>query len=519
MTHPTAPPPPPTTSPTPGSRPPAPPAPGSRSSGPAAASAAGGAADATARGYRYRWLALGVILAAEVMDLLDATIVGVASPVIQRELGGSESQIQWISAAYTLAFAVLLITGARLGDLLGRKRLFITGAAGFTAASVLCATATGPGLLIGARTLQGLFGALLIPQGLGLIKAMFPPKEVGAAFGLFGPVLGLSSVLGPTLGGYLTDADWFGTGWRMIFLINVPVGIATVVAASRLLPTDRTARAAGAGRLDPVGVLLLSAAVLLLVHPLVQGRELGWPLWTYLAMACSPPVLWLFTRHQRLVLHRGGTPLIEPSILGRRAFTSALATGVVFFAAMSGLMLTFTLYLQLGLGWSPLHSGLTLIPFSIGIVIGAVLSGAVLGRRYGRSVLQAGMVVAALGTLGLWASIAHWSSGLSSWVLIPALVVTGFGLGLIMAPFFDIALAGVEESESGSASGVLNAVQQLGGSIGVAVLGTAYFGWAASDGARSAAGWTLGLTAAALALAFAVAFLLPRRARPEEEGH
>ncbi|WP_406195396.1 MFS transporter [Kitasatospora sp. NBC_01560] len=469
-------------------------------------------------GYRLRWAALAVILAAEVMDLLDTTIVGVASPAIRSDFGGTDAQIQWISASYTLAFAVLLITGARLGDLLGRKRLFVAGAAGFTLASVLCAASAGSGTLIAARTVQGLFAALLIPQGLGLIKSMFPPKEIGAAFGLFGPVLGLSSVLGPTLGGYLTDADWFGTGWRMVFLINLPLGLLAVLTGLKVLPTDRTARTAGAGRLDPVGVLLLSAAVLLLVYPLVQGRELGWPLWTYLAMAASLPVLRLFVLQQRRVLRRGGTPLIEPSLFGKRAFTSALATGLVFFAALSGLMLTFTLYLQLGLGWTALHSGLSMIPLSLGIVAGAILSGGFLGPKYGRRVLHAGMVVAALGVLALQASVEHWADALTSWTLVPGLALTGFGLGLIMAPFFDIALAGVEESETGSASGVLNAQQQLGGSIGVALLGTAFFGWAGSDGFRHAAGWTFGLTAGLLALAFLVAFLLPRRARPEHEG-
>ncbi|AUY48512.1 MFS transporter [Streptomyces sp. CB01881] len=476
------------------------------------------AAEPEPAGYRLRWAALAVILAAEVMDLLDTTIVGVASPAVQRDFGGSDAQIQWISASYTLAFAVLLITGARLGDLLGRKNLFVAGAAGFTLASVLCAAAPGPGTLIAARTVQGLFAALLIPQGLGLIKAMFPPKETGAAFGLFGPVLGLSSVLGPTLGGYLTDADWFGTGWRMVFLINLPLGLLAVLAAVRILPADRTPRTAGAGRLDPVGVLVLSAAVLLLVYPLVQGRELDWPLWTYLSMAASLPVLRLFVLHQRRVLRRGGTPLIEPSLFAKRAFTSALATGLVFFAALSGLLLTFTLYLQLGLGWTSLHSGLSMIPLSLGIVVGAILSGGFLGPRFGRRVLHAGMAVAAAGSLGLWACVDHWAGGLTSWELIPALAATGFGLGLIMAPFFDIALAGVEDAETGSASGVLNAQQQLGGSIGVALLGTAFFGWAGPEGFQYAAGRTFGLTAGLMALAFLVAFLLPRHARPEG-GH
>ncbi|MFB7677929.1 MFS transporter [Kitasatospora purpeofusca] len=489
-------------------------------------------------GYRLRWAGLAVILAAEVMDLLDTTIVGVAAPAVRQDLGGSDAQIQWITASYTLAFAVLLITGGRLGDLLGRKRLFVLGAAGFTLASVLCAAAPGAGTLIAARTVQGLFAALLIPQGLGLIKAMFPPKELGAAFGLFGPILGLSSVLGPTLGGYLTAADWFGLGWRAVFLINLPVGLLAVFAAGRILPADRSTtdpstsdpstsdRATGAGtgadtrtgRIDPVGVLLLGLAVLLLVYPLVQGRELGWPLWTFLSMAASVPTAWLFTVQQRGVLRRGGTPLIEPSLFGKRAFVSALATGLVFFAALSGLMLVFTLHLQLGLGWTPLHAGLSMIPLSIGVVVGAVLSGALLAPRYGRRVLHLGMVLAAAGALGLWATV-DGADGLTSWQLAPALALAGLGLGLIMAPFFDIALAGVEESETGSASGVLNAQQQLGGSMGVALLGTAFFGRARTDGFGHAAGLTYGLVAALLAAAFVIAFLLPRQARPDGEGH
>ncbi|MFD4906248.1 MFS transporter [Kitasatospora purpeofusca] len=479
-------------------------------------------------GYRLRWAGLAVILVAEVMDLLDTTIVGVAAPAVRQDLGGSDAQIQWITASYTLAFAVLLITGGRLGDLFGRKRLFVLGAAGFTLASVLCAAAPGAGTLVAARTVQGLFAALLIPQGLGLIKAMFPPKELGTAFGLFGPILGLSSVLGPTLGGYLTGADWFGLGWRAVFLINLPVGLLAVFAAGRILPADRPDRAGrsttgtdagtGTGRIDPVGVLVLGLAVLLLVYPLVQGRELGWPLWTFLSMAASVPTAWLFTVQQRGVLRRGGTPLIEPSLFGKRAFVSALATGLVFFAALSGLMLVFTLHLQLGLGWTPLHAGLSMIPLSIGVVVGAVLSGALLAPRYGRRVLHLGMVLAAAGALGLWATV-DGADGLTSWQLAPALALAGLGLGLIMAPFFDIALAGVEESETGSASGVLNAQQQLGGSMGVALLGTAFFGWARTDGFGHAAGLTYGLVAALLGAAFVIAFLLPRQARPDGEGH
>ncbi|GGO83963.1 MFS transporter [Wenjunlia tyrosinilytica] len=465
-------------------------------------------------GHRLRWWGLAVVLAAEVMDLLDTTIVGVASPSIRSDFGGSSTQIQWITAAYTLSFAVLMITGARLGDVFGRRRMFLVGVTGFTACSALCAGATGSGMLIGARTAQGAFAAMLVPQGLGIIRQMFPPKEMGAAFGMFGPVIGLSSVAGPVLGGFLTDADLFGSGWRMIFLINVPLGIAALATALKVVPDGRAPKAS---RLDLPGVVLVSAAALLLVYPLVQGRDLGWPLWTYLSMAASLPVLGLFGLHLRRVRNRGGSPLVEPGLFRNRAFTSALVVGIVFFAAMSGLMLVLTLHLQLALGYTPLHAGATMIAWSVGTVVGAVLAGSVLGPKFGRRTLHGGLAVVVAGVLALTWSIHAAGHGATTWQLAPALVMCGFGMGLLMAPFFDIALAGVRDDEVGSASGTLNAVQQLGGSIGVAVLGTVYFGVTDTSG-DSAAQRTLLITAAAFAATFAVAFLLPRTARPHDEA-
>ncbi|NUT09314.1 MAG: MFS transporter, partial [Nonomuraea sp.] len=224
--------------------------------------------------YRWRWAALFVILAAEVMDLLDALITTIAAPTIQKDLGGSDSLVQWLGAGYTLAMAVGLITGGRLGDLFGRKRMFLIGAFGFTAASLLCGVATGPEMLIASRVLQGLFGAVMLPQGLGMIKEMFPPEEIGKAFGAFGPVMTISSVGGPVLAGWLVDADFFGTGWRMIFLINLPLGLAAALAGLKFLPEFRLSNAT---RLDLVGVGLVSVAGFLLIYPLIQGRELGWP--------------------------------------------------------------------------------------------------------------------------------------------------------------------------------------------------------------------------------------------------
>lgn len=470
--------------------------------------------------YRWRWVALFVILAGEVMDLIDALVTTIAGPSIQRELGGSESLIQWLGAGYTLAMAVGVVTGGRLGDRYGRKNMFILGATGFVLASLASGLAQSPEMLIGSRVAQGLFGALMLPQGLGLIRELFPPKEMGAAFGAFGPVMALSAVGGPILAGWLVDADFFGYGWRMIFLINLPIGVAAVFAALRFLPSSQQRTAA---TIDIVGVLIMSAAALLIVYPLVQGRELGWPAWTFVAMAGSVVMFVLFGWHARRVAARGGDPLVTPSLFRKRAFTGGLVAGAAFFSGLIGLSLVFSLYLQIGLGYSPLKSGLSAIPQSAGMVVGFMAAAAGLTARLGRHLLHVGLTVAIAG-VAWFALLVHGSGadGVTPWQFAPSLALCGIGIGLLMAPFFDIALAGVEEHESGSASGALNAVQQLGSALGIAVLGTIFFhvlkiGPQGPDrlSLRDAMQLTLWVELALLAVTFAVAFLLPRRAREE----
>ncbi|MEU6998579.1 DHA2 family efflux MFS transporter permease subunit [Nonomuraea sp. NPDC046570] len=466
--------------------------------------------------YRWRWVALFVILAAEVMDLLDALVTTIAAPTIRKELGGSESLVQWLGAGYTLAMAVGLITGGRLGDLYGRKRMFVVGALGFTATSLLCGLATTPEMLIGGRVLQGLFGAVMIPQGLGLIKEMFPPQEIGKAFAAFGPVMTVSSVGGPVLAGWLVDADLFGTGWRMIFLINLPLGLAAALCAVRFLPEFRLSNAT---RLDLGGMLLVSAAVFLLVFPLIQGPELDWPAWTFVSMAGSIAVFAIFGRYEARRQRTGKDPLVVPSLFGKRAFTGGLVAGLAFFSGLIGLSLVFTLYTQVGLGYSPLKAGLTALPQAIGGVIGFGIAMSGLQARLGRTLLQIGTAVmaAGAGVLGLTVHLA--ALDVTPWQLAPGLLLVGIGMGLTMAPFFDIVLAGVEPHESGSASGTLTAAQQLGGAFGTALLGTLFFDllrsrWSFGDALQVTIWVEVGL----LALTFALAFLLPRHAR-EESAH
>ncbi|MBW8482237.1 MFS transporter [Actinomadura parmotrematis] len=435
--------------------------------------------------YRWRWAALLVILLGEIMDLLDSLITTIASPTIRADLGGSAATIQWLAAGYTLAMAVGLITGGRLGDLYGRKRMFLIGAAGFTVGSLLCSIATGPGMLIGARVVQGLFGALMLPQGIGMIRRMFPPKEMGTAFGLFGPIMGLSAVGGPVLAGWLVDADLFGTGWRMIFLINLPVGAAAVLFGLLVLPRGR---GEDATRLDLGGAVLASLGAALVVYPLVQGRELGWPAWTFAMMAAAVAVFGVFAWYQVRKQRAGGDPLIVPSLFTKRGFTGGLVVGLVFFSGMTGFALVFGLYLQLGLGYSPLKAGLSQIPWSAGMIVGFGLAQAL--TRFGRRVIHGGAVVMAAGAAAEALTLRHGGLDITPWQLTPALVVTGLGMGLLMAPFFDTVLAGVEPAETGSAGGTLTAIQQLGAALGAAVLGTIFFGLlgghvasAADDGA------------------------------------
>jgi EmrB/QacA subfamily drug resistance transporter len=422
--------------------------------------------------YRYRWVALFVILTVEVMDLLDALVTNIAGPSIRAELGGAYSLIQWLGAAYTLAMAIGLLTGGRLGDIYGRRRMFLIGAAGFTLASLACGLAQSPAQLIVGRAVQGLFGAIMLPQGLGMIKQMFSDEEQAKAFGAFGPVMGLSSVGGPILAGWLVAGNYLDSGWRMIFFINLPLGLFAVFGAVRFLPEFKSERPP---RLDVLGVLLAAVGAFLLLYPLVQGRDLDWPVWCFVLLAAGVIVFGLFARYEAHREWRRLDPLVTPSLFRKRGFSGGLVVGLVFFAALIGTGLVFTFYLQIGLGYSPLKAGLTTLPQALGTVAGFIAAGAGLAEKLGRKLLLFGMAVMIVGTAGFALTVRLAGADVTPYHMIPALVLLGSGMGLAMAPFFNIVLAGVDNEETGSAAGALTSVQQLGGAFGIAVLGTIFF--------------------------------------------
>jgi len=462
---------------------------------------------ASTQSYRLRWVVAAVVLAANVMDLLDATIVNVAGPSIHRDLGGGASTIQWLSAGYTLAFAVLLIAGARLGDILGRRRLFLAGSAGFTLFSAACALAPTVGVLIALRALQGASGALMIPQGFGLMKQVFTDEaEMGKAFGLFGPATGVPMLVAPIVAGALIDANLWGTGWRMVFLINVPIGVMALALAIRSLPRGATHPGV---KLDFGGVWLVGLALVAIIYPLIQGRTDGWPVWSFAMLAAGVTLFVVFLFHER----RSHNPLIEPTLLTNRTYLSGIAVVLALFGAFGGLLLCVSLFGQLGEGWSPIHAALTLTPMVVGLILGMVGSSAVV-KRLGRHLLHIGILLIAAGAVGV-AVVLIGARSASTWDLVPGLFFAGAGVGASIGQLFQIILTSVTMDEVGSASGVLEAVQQLSTALGVAVLGTIFFATFDHHLATDALQITAWASLLPLAAAFALVFRLPMHPRAE----
>ncbi|HSA52980.1 MAG TPA: MFS transporter [Yinghuangia sp.] len=485
----------------------------------AAPAAAAEAPSAATPSHDRKWLGLTVVLAATLLNLLDASIVNIAAPAIQADLGASYSALQWTAAAYTLTLAAGLLTGGRLGDIFGRKRMMAIGIVAFVTASVLCAVAWSPEALIAARVLQGLAGAVMIPQGFGLLRDMFPPHEIGKAFALFGPAIGLATILGPIVAGTLVDADLFGTGWRMIFLINVPIGLFALLAGRVALPAKPPV--AHDKSLDLLGLTIGGAGMFMLVYPLVQGQEKGWPAWMFGMLAAAVAVLAGFVAYTLRRTRLGvKAPIVQLSVFTKRSYSSGVLFVIVFFGTITGLSMAIGLFLQFGLGFSAMRASLTMAPWAVGAFIGSGASGALMGKL-GRKILHIGLTIMAVGIAGLYAVFANASTDLGSWTMAGPFLVFGLGMGMIFVPLFDIIMGEVADEEVGSASSSLESMQQLAAALGVAVFGTVFFSQGGAhlhqQSALDAVATTALIALVLTVVAFAVGFLLPKHAR--QGGH
>jgi EmrB/QacA subfamily drug resistance transporter len=435
-------------------------------------------------------LLLALILTGQFMAVLDASIVNVAIPTIRRDLGATGAQLQLIVASYVIAYAVLLITGARLGQRYGFRRTFLWGLAIFTVASLACGLAPTSEVLIVVRAIQGGGAALMVPQVFSLIQRNFSGPGRAQALSLWAATLALGGLVGQVLGGLLVTANILGEGWRPVFLVNVPIGIILLVASLRLLPVDRPDRARP---LDVAGLLSLAAAVLLLVVPLVLGHEEGWPAWTFASLVASIVAIAAFGLIERAVERRGGAPLIAERVLRAPGLAAALVAIVLALASYGGFLFVFTQHLQIGLGDSALVAGLTFVPMAIGFALSS-LNWRRLPVRWHQRVIPTGCVIAAVGYAGIGLSVADGGTG--GLILPLALFVAGLGQGMAASPILTVALSNVAPQDAADASGVLTTVIQLGLVIGVATFGSVYLtqaAVAAPNASASAITLTIGL--------------------------
>ena len=421
---------------------------------------------------RSRGVATTVLMVATFMDLMDSTITNVALPTIGKNLGATPEQLEWTVAGYVIAFATLLITGGRLGDIFGHRRIFVIGIVGFTLASLGAALSQTGDLLVAARVLQGGFAGIMMPQVLSSVQVMFAPEERAPVLGIIGSLSALGAVGGLILGGWLVTADLLGMGWRSIFLVNVPIGVVLVVAALLFVPRSRSEHPL---RPDLVGVLLGGVGVFLVVFPLTDGRAAGWAwrIWAMLTM--SPFVIVAFVWQQGRMLKAHKAPLLPLPLFHDRGFASGQLVQVLSSIGNGGYVLILLYYVQSALGFTALAAGLTLLPFALGSMVATPL--AILAtRRIGKwAVLLGGLVQAAALTWVLWTI---WTAGasLTGWDLTAPLALTGAGLMTLIMPLTSITLESVPTQDAGAASGTLTTFGQIGMVLGVALAGAVFFG-------------------------------------------
>jgi EmrB/QacA subfamily drug resistance transporter len=421
---------------------------------------------------RFRRVAVLVLVFATFMELLDTTIITVALPAIDIDLNATSSQLEWMVSGYVLAFAVLVITGGRLGDIFGRKRVFIIGLVGFTIASAACAFAATADTLVISRVIQGVFGALMIPQALSVIQVLFSPKERAGVFAVLGLVSGLAAVTGPLLGGYLVTENAFDMGWRSIFIINLPVGILLLIAAIIFIPESKSEKKI---RLDVTGVLLISSALFLLVFGLIEGRPLGWPAGIWVMIGLSPILVGLFIWHQIRRDRLTGSALVPPSLFKSRGFSAGVIVQMAFGGSIGTFFLILIIYLQVALGFTPIEAGLATLPFSLGALLGSGAS-VPLVPRLGKFLILAGSITVISGYFWITRIVEAQADALTGGDLIVPMAIAGLGLAFVVVPLNDVALAEIAIANAGAASGVLGSIAQVGAAVGIAVVGVVFFG-------------------------------------------
>ena len=451
---------------------------------------------------RARWLVFAAVLAADVMDLLSTTITNLAAPSIVRDLHAPESLAPWLGSAYALALGSMLVLGARLGDKYGTRRVFLLGLGGFTLASLTCAVSVSPVMIVAARGIQGGFGALLIPQGFSLLMRAFPREELGRVFGLFGPLMAVSSISGPVLAGFLLWLNPFGLDWRAVFLVNVAVGAALYPFSAKVLPRGAGDRSV---RLDPVAAVLLAAGLLGVLGGLIRSGAGSWDWLAGGAIGAGLVIMSLFVLRQR----RSPVPLLTLSLFRVRGFVAGLVVGSVFFAAVSGLLYATSLYLQFGHGLTPLPAAALMAPASVGIIAASFATRGLI-ERLGRRLVAAGLTVMGAGAGGYLAVL--WLAPGAVWAVALPLLACGLGMGCCFGSVFAVALGDVRPEQAGSASGTLNAVQQIANAVGAALISTAYLTVASTGTAHRAVMASLAIVLAITALSLVALPLLPRQA-------
>lgn len=413
-----------------------------------------------------RWHALPILLIGAFLPVLDFNVVNLALPAIRQDLGASPGDVQFVISAYAATYAVFLITGGRLGDWLGRKRMFVTGVAGFTIASVLCGIAWAPGVLIAGRILQGLMATAMAPQVLASIRVLFPAAEQAKALAFYGATFGLANIAGQMLGGALVSSHPFGLTWQTIFLINIPIGLVAIVG-SLLFVSDT--RADHAQKLDFGGVVLLSLTLGLLVYPLVEGREAGWPWWIVAMLLASPVGLIVFTAFERRLSVRGGAPLVDLSLFRAPGFAIGVTMAGLFYM-LSSFYLTFSVYLQDGRHMMPIDAGMQMLPFAIGYFVASFASAGIM-QRLGPRALTLGFVIQIIGfgivALAMFGKVPNHTS--------VALAIAGLGYGIVLPSAIRAVISGVDPRHAGLASGIAISTFQIGAALGVAIIGGIFF--------------------------------------------